>query len=164
MQLWQEFPLCMAEGSQQPCPGAQPVPAWEHSGMRPHEEDPMHAPAPPPQKMTQLLGSRLPRIKELPLHAGGCTAAPFSRLKAKAKAGCHPHLRSLCPHCPPRSVQHGRTPPASSSSSGGAGGIWSECELEEEANRVFNLWNLDEGTAEPPTQGRAPSLPSTTHS
>lgn len=111
--------------------------------------------------MTQLLGSRLPRTKELPLRAGGCTAAPFSR--PKARAGCHPQTRSLRPHCPSRSLRHGWMPPASSSSSGGAGGIWTECELEEEANRAFNLWNLEEETADPPTKGRAPSLPCLPH-
>lgn len=154
-------------GHSQPCPRAQPVPgraggAWEHTGIRPQKEDPIqprafavtHLPH-PPKKMTQLLISRLPRTKELPLHAGGSTAAPFSR--SKAKAGCHPHRRSLCPHCPPRSLLQGRMPPASSSSSGGAGGIWTVCELEEEANRAFNLWILEEGTADPPAQGRAAS-------
>lgn len=136
--------------------------------MRPHEEDPTQPTAfavthlPHPKKMTQLLGSRLLRTQELPLHAGGCTAAPSCR--PKAKAGCHPRPRSLCPHCPPRSLRHGRTPPASSSSSGGAGGIWNVCELEEKANRAFNQWNLEEETAKPPTQGRVPSLPSTSRS
>lgn len=109
-----------------------------------------HTPASPPKKMTQLLGSRLPSTKQLPLHAGGCTAAPFSR--PKAQAGCHPRPRSLCPHCPPRSLW---MPPASSSSSGGAGGIWNVCELEEEANRAFNLWNLEEEAAKPPHAGQS---------
>lgn len=50
-------------------------------------------------------------------------------------------------------------PPASSSSSGGAGGIWTVCELQEEANRGFNLWNLEEEAAEPPHAGQS-TLPS----
>lgn len=37
------------------------------------------------------------------------------------------------------------------------------CELEEKANRGFNLCNLEEEKAEPLTQGRAPSLPSLPH-
>lgn len=76
MQLWQEFTLCMGGRSQQPRPGAQPVPgraggAWEHRGMRPHEEDPMqptafavtHLPHPKKKKLLSSLVQGCPGLR-----------------------------------------------------------------------------------------------------
>lgn len=62
---------------------------------------PSHTCIIPPKKMTQLLGSRLPRTKEVPLRAGGCTAARFSKLRQRQAAIL---VRGLCvptvPHGP----------------------------------------------------------------
>lgn len=83
--------LGMGECSQQPCPGAQPFPgraeeAWEHGAMRPHEEDLMrplaatYTPASSRKKLLSSFGSRPPRTKSFPRHAGGSVAAPLHQL------------------------------------------------------------------------------------
>lgn len=80
----------------------------------------------------------------------GCSPLPAGlQSTAKAKTRCYPRPRSLHPHCPPQSLQHGWRPPASFSSSGGAGGIWIVCELEEDANKAFNSVEFGEGNTQP---------------
>lgn len=78
--------------------------------------------------------------------------------KPVAQARCAPRPRSPCPLHPP--LQHGWQPPASCSSSDGAGGIWIACELGEEANKHLALGSMEKGTPEPSPSGcRAPSVP-----
>lgn len=91
-------------------------------------------------------------------------AAPLRQLVCRptAKASCCPCPRFLGPHCPPQSLQHGWRPPASFSSSDGAGGIWIVCELRKRQTESLILRNFEKGTPDPisPCSAEHPPFPS----
>ena len=103
------------------------------------------------QKMTQLLWVKATQDSAFPRCPGGNMAAPGRQPvhKPTAKACCCPCPRSLRSCCPSLSLQHVQQPPASFSSSGGVGGLWIVCELEEEANKHLTLGNLGKGALGP---------------
>lgn len=103
------------------------------------------------QKMTQLLWVKATQDSAFLRCPDGNMAAPGHQPvhKPTAKACCCPCPRSLRSCCPSRSLQHVQQPPASFSSSGGVGGLWIVCELEEEANKHLTLGNLGKGALGP---------------